>query len=372
MESYLRVNLDYIDKNINNLKALNPDKLFCAVVKANAYGMGLVTVAKSIEDIVDYFAVARLDEALALRKNHIKKPIMLLGYTPYDSVDKCIKYDIDIPVYDLSYAKKINDSIDKKLNVHIAVDTGHGRLGFRENEIDNILEIKKFNNLNVIGIFSHYSTADEDDPSFTKIQNEKFEKILSEVKTNFDFKYIHIANSAGAIKYASKCNLVRVGLSIYGIYPSLTLKDNNILYLYQSFKFISRISFVKEIDEGTPISYGRTFISDRKMKVATIPIGYADGFSRAFSNKGEVLINDKLCKILGRVCMDQLMVDVTNLEVSIDDEVLIYPDIYKEAKKIDTISYELMTSVGLRVPRVYIKNGKIINKDNYLGEIYEN
>lgn len=372
MESFLSVNLDYIDKNIENIKTLNSDKLFCAVVKANAYGLGIVTIAKSIEDKIDYFAVARFDEAIVLRKNNIKKPIMLLGYVPYEHINDCIKYNIDIPIYDLEYAKKINDNIKEKLNVHIAIDTGHGRIGFRENEIEQILKLKNLQNLNIIGIFSHFATADEDDPGFTNTQNEIFEKILGEVSSHFDFKYIHIANSAGAIKFKNLGNMVRVGVSIYGIYPSSSIKDLSLIDLYQSFELKSQVSFVKNIEKDTPISYGRTFISDKKMKVATVPIGYADGFFRSFSNLGEVKIKDKLCRVLGRVCMDQIIVDASGLDVKIGDEVTIYPDIYKEAEKIKTIAYEIMTNIGIRIPRVYIKNGKILRADNYLGEIYEN
>ena len=370
MESYLNVNLDNIDKNIENIKLLNPDKLFCAVIKANAYGLGLIPIAKSVENKIDYFAVARLDEAICLRESGIKKAIMLLGYIPYNQVSECIKYNIDFPIYDLLYAKKINDSIKAKVNIHIALDTGHGRLGFRENEIDEILKLKNLQNLNIVGIFSHFATADEDDPSFAYFQNETFHKILSKINGEFDFKYIHIENSAAAIKFESQTNMIRVGLALYGIYPSLELKNQ--IKLYQSFEFKTHISFVKTVKKGTSISYGRTYVTDKKMKIATIPIGYADGFMRAFSNTGEVLIKGKLCKVLGRVCMDQMMVDVTGLDVSIDDQVILYPNIYEEANKINTIAYELMADIGLRIPRVYIKDGKIIDVINYLGEIYEN
>ena len=370
MESYLNVNLDYIDRNIENIRALKPNKLFCAVLKANAYGLGLVPIAQSIEDKVDYFAVARLEEAICLRKSGIKKPIMLLGYIAYNEVDECIKYDVDIPIYDLSYAKKINDTINNKVNVHIAIDSGHGRLGFRENQIDDILALKNLNNLNIIGIFSHYSTADEIDLTFTKLQNERFERILTNTSKYFDFKYIHIENSAGALKIKSQSNMMRVGLALYGLYPSIDMKNK--VKLYQSFELKTHISFVKNTEKGMPISYGRTYITEKNMQIATIPIGYADGYLRAFSNVGEVLIKGKLCRVLGRVCMDQIMVDVTGLDVSIDDEVIVYSDIYEEANKINTISYELMTDIGMRIPRVYIKNGKVIDVINYLGEIYEN
>ena len=370
MESYLNVNLDYIDRNIENIRALKPNKLFCAVLKANAYGLGLVPIAQSIEDKVDYFAVARLEEAICLRKSGIKKPIILLGYIAYNEVDECIKYDVDIPIYDLSYAKKINENINNQVNVHIAIDSGHGRLGFRENQTGDILALKNLHNLNIIGIFSHYSTADELDPTFTNLQNERFQEILTKTSSEFNFKYIHIENSAGSINVKSQSNMMRVGLALYGLYPSVDMQNK--VKLYQSFELKTHISFVKNVEKGIPISYGRTYVTEKNMKIATIPIGYADGFLRSFSNLGEVLIKGKLCRILGRVCMDQIMVDVTGLDVNIDDEVIIYPDIYKEANKVNTITYELLTDIGMRIPRVYIKNGKIIDIINYLGEIYEN
>ena len=164
--------------------------------------------------------------------------------------------------------------------------------------------------------------------------------------------------------------MIRVGLALYGLYPAFDMQNK--VKLYQSFELKTHISFVKNVEKGIPVSYGRTYVTEKNMKIATIPIGYADGFLRAFSNLGEVLIKGKLCRILGRVCMDQIMVDVTGLDVNIDDEVIIYPDIYKEANKVNTITYELLTYIGMRIPRVYIKNGKIIDIINYLGEIYEN
>lgn len=372
IETYVEVDIDKIIENIKTIQSIDKDSMFCAVIKANAYGLGAVKIARQIEDYVDYFAVGRLDEALSLRKSGIKKAILLLGYVNFEEVDKCVKHDIDIPIYDLEYAEKINNYLDEKVKVHIALDTGHGRIGFRECEIDKIRELKKLENLDIISAFSHLSTADEKDISFTKLQEERFYKIIGQIKNDFDFKFIHLGNSAGAIKHRITRDMMRIGISLYGIYPSEEVKNEKILRLNQCFRFITHVSYVKKVDAGTPISYGRTFISEKPMQIATIPIGYADGYMRGFSNKGLVLIKDKLCKVLGTVCMDQLMVDVTGLNVSIDDEVIIYPDIYSEAKKIDTIAYELMTSIDMRVARIYKKNGKIISVDNYLGELYEN
>lgn len=364
LETYVEIDIDKIINNIKSMRSISNEALFCAVVKANGYGLGSTEIASKIEDFVDYFAVARVNEAIVLRRVGIKKPILILGYVGIDDVKSCIENEIDIPIYDLDYAKKINSRLDSRVNAHLALDTGHGRIGFREHEIDRIREIKSLHNINVISAFSHYSTADEKDTEFTKKQTEIFDKIISEIDNDFDFKFLHVSNSAGLIKHKITKDLVRVGISMYGIYPSDIMAFEKDIDLDQCFKFKSVISFVKDVDKGTPISYGRTFVADKEMKVATIPLGYADGYHRAFSNKGEVMIGGKLCKVLGRVCMDQMMVDVTGIDAKIGDEVLIYPDIYNEASKIDTIPYELMTSISIRVPRIYKKNGKIISVDD--------
>ena len=370
-ESYVEIDIDKIIENIQNIKRINPDSMYCAVLKANGYGLGAFKIAEQVEEYIDYIAVARLNEAISLRKAGIKKPILVLGAIYFKDVSKCIKYDIDIPIIDLEYAKKINDSIDEKVNVHLALDTGMGRIGFRDYEEDKIRELKNLENINVISAFTHFSTADEADTSYTEMQNDKFIKIINDINNAFNLEFVHIANSAAAIKHNINRDMIRVGISTYGIYPSDLLKEENNVELMQCFSFKSRVIFIKEVEAGTSISYGRTFIADKPMKIATLSIGYADGYIRAFSNIGEVLINGKLCKVVGRVCMDQMMVDVTGVDVNIDDEVIIYPDIYKEAAKIDTIPYELMTSINLRVPRIYKKSGKIISIDNYIGEIYE-
>ena len=370
-ESYVEIDIDKIIANIQNIRSINPESMYCAVLKANGYGLGAYKIAEQIEEHVDYFAVARLNEAISLREAGIKKPILILGAVYYKDVQKCIDYDIDIPLIDLEYAKEINNYIDGKINAHILLDTGMGRIGFRDFEEDQIKELKNLENINVISAFTHFSTADEADISYTEMQNDKFVKIINDINDAFDLEFVHIANSAAAIKHNIKSDMMRVGISTYGIYPSDLLKEENDVELKQCFSFKSRVIFIKEVEAGTSISYGRTFISDKPMKIATISIGYADGYIRSFSNTGEVLINGNLCKVVGRVCMDQMMVDVTVVDVSVDDEVTIYPDIYKEAAKIETIAYELMTSINLRVPRIYKKSGKIISIDNYIGEIYE-
>ncbi|MDD7306292.1 MAG: alanine racemase [Peptoniphilaceae bacterium] len=371
-DTFLLVDIDKIKYNLHKLRSLDKDAMFAGVVKANAYGLGAVTICKEIEDEVDYFAVARFDEAYELRNSGIIKPILILGYVCPNDAIKCAKLNIEIPVYDLGLAKQINEILDRKLKVHIALDTGHGRIGFRDYEIDKIKEIKNFENLEVISAFSHFSTADEEDTSYTKLQEKKFTYIIEQTKDTFNYQFTHIANDAGAIKHGITKDMIRSGISLYGIYPSDLLKIEKDIELRQAFSLISTISFVKDVKKGQYISYGRTFRADKAMKVATISIGYADGYPRSFSNKAKVKIAGKEAQILGRVCMDQMMVDVTNINAKIGDRVQIYPDIYQAANSIDTIVYELMTNINMRVPRIYMKDGEIFKKVKYIGEMNEN
>lgn len=363
-ENYLLVDLDKIYNNIKLIKEKSKDSKTCAVLKANGYGLGALEIAKYIDDQIDYIAVAQFKEAKNLRENGIEKPILILGYLPLDKYKECNKLNIDVGIYDLDYAKKINKSLDSQINCHIILDTGHTRLGFRDFEIDRIKELKKLENLNFIGAFSHFATADEKDISYTKIQYQKFNYIIDKIKDDFDLKLVHIANTAASMEYNFKSDLLRLGIGIYGIYPSDYIKEVSEIKLSQAFEFKAQISFVKNVEKGTSISYGRTFVAPKDMKVATVAVGYADGFKRSFSNIGEVLVNGKLTKVIGRVCMDQIMIDVSDIDCKIGDYITLYPDIYKEAKKINTIAYELMTSISNRVPRIYKINNKIVGDEN--------
>lgn len=369
-ETYLEINLDKLKNNIIKIKNISQGSKFCAVVKANAYGLGADVICREIEDMVDYFAVARLSEALLLRRAGLKKQILILGYVGLEDIEKCSVNNIDISIYDLGLAQEINN-LGYKVKGHLVLDTGHGRIGFREKEISDIRKLKELKNIEIISAFSHFATADEEDNSFTIKQEQIFDRIINQVKDDFDFKFVHLANSAATIRQKIFKDMNRVGISLYGLYTSDIVRDKTDIRLEKIFKFYTYVHFVKEIEAGIPISYGRTFVSDKKMKVATLAIGYADGYNRAFSNKGEVYINGKACKVLGRVCMDQMMVDVTGLDVKIGDRVEIYRDIDKDAGQIGTISYELMTNISMRVKRFYIKNSEVIERRDYLGELNE-
>ena len=370
-ETYLEVNIDKIRNNILNIRNLNDKSRFCAVVKANAYGLGADEVSKGIEDIVDYLAVARFSEAMQLRRNNIKKPILILGYVAPEDIKECAKNNIDISIYDLDLATKIND-LGYKINAHLVIDTGHGRIGFREHEINKIRKLKDLEFINIISAFSHFSTSDEEDVSFTNKQNEIFDRVIEKVKDDFNFKFVHLSNSAGVLKHQIFKTMYRVGISIYGLYPSEIVKNESNIKLEKAFNLYSFVHFIKYVEANTPISYGRTYITDKPMKIATVAIGYADGFSRAFSNKGYIFINGKYCKILGRVCMDQIMVDVTDLDdIKIGDRVELFKDIDVDAQNIGTISYELISNISMRVKRVYIKDESLVANRNYLGELNE-
>lgn len=369
-DTYVEIYLDKIIDNINKIKKVNPRVIYCAVVKADAYGLGAVIISKAIEIHVDYFAVARFSEALELRNSGIKKPILILGYVSLDNIKACHDLDIDISVYDLDQAIEIN-KIGYRVKCQLALDTGHSRLGFRDFELDKVKKLKDLNNLNFIGAFSHFSTADENDPTFMNLQVKRYKEMLDRLKGDFSFKLTHIANSAAALNYGTKQNMVRIGLSTYGLYPSDFIKSSSDVKLSKAFKIYSTVSFVKNIKANTSVSYGRTFISKTDMKLATVTIGYADGYPRAFSNCGELTIAGRKCRVLGRVCMDQVIVDVSGLNVKIGDRVEVYEEIDKEALKIDTINYELMTNLSKRVERRYFFKKNLVKDLNSLGDLYE-
>ena len=363
-ENYLLVDLDKILNNIKLIKEKSINSKICAVLKADGYGLGALEIAKYINDQIDYIAVAQFKEAKYLRDNGIDKPILILGYLPLDKYKECSSLNIDVGIYDLDYARKINESITGSINCHILLDTGHTRLGFRDFEIEKIKKLKKLEHLNFIGAFSHFATADEKDLTYTKIQYQKFTYIIEKIKDDFDLKLVHISNTAASMEYNFKSDLLRLGIGIYGIYPSDYIREISKIKLCQVFEFKAQISFIKDVRKGTSISYGRTYIAPKDIKVATVSIGYADGFKRSFSNIGEVLVNGKIAKVVGRVCMDQIMIDVSGIDCKIGDYITLYPDIYKEANKIHTIAYELMTSISNRVPRIYKANNKIIGDRN--------
>lgn len=382
------INLDAIAYNIHQIKSqISKDTEIMAVVKADAYGHGAIEVSRIlIENGVQRLAVAILDEGKQLRKSNIQVPILILGYTSLEQADEIVFYDFIQTVFSYDMAKAISDAAvrqNKTAAVHIKIDTGMGRIGLQPNQdsVYLIKEISRLPNLQIEGIFTHFSSADEKDPSFTELQFSRFTSFISQLeKEDIYIPVKHCSNSAGFIGYKNMhMDLIRPGIILYGLYPSEEVKKE-IVHLKPAMTLKSQVVFIKEVEENVPISYSRKFITRRKTKVATIPVGYADGYSRQLSNKGRVLIRGQYAPIIGNICMDQFMVDVTDIpDVGVGDEVVLMGSQGEEtigaeeiARHIGTINYEVICMVGKRIPRVYKEHEEIIKKMNYVNELDEN
>jgi len=378
---WAEVDLDAIKFNINNIKSISNEREVVAVVKADAYGHGAVDIVPTLlENGASRLAVAMISEALELRNNNINAPIMILGYTPLEYGKELIENDIEQTVYDLDYAKglsEIAESLGKKAKIHIAIDTGMGRIGFLPGEetVNIIEEIVKLKGIDVIGMFTHFATSDEVDKTYTYEQFNKLNSVISSLKERkIEIPFKHVSNS-GAIIDMPETFLegVRAGIILYGYYPSDEVEKDK-LSLKKALTLKTKVSHVKELDKDMYISYGRTFKTSRKSVIATIPVGYADGYSRLLSGKAKVIINGKAAPVVGRICMDQCMVDVTDIgEVNVGDEVILLGeyngikyDADDMAKDIGTINYEVICMLKQRIPRVYMKNGEVIKVRNYI------
>ena len=379
---YAKIDLDAIAYNMEQMKQnINPDTKVMAVIKADGYGHGAVQIAEMMErwDYIWGFAVATLDEAVVLRTEGVKKPILVLGCVFPDQYMEMLKYDIRMNIYTEEMAESISQMAareGKTAYMHIKLDTGMSRLGFGINEqsVETIKRISKMANVNMEGIFTHFAKADEIDKSFTKKQIEEFLWMTERLRENgVYFTYEHCSNSAAIIDVPeANFDIVRAGISTYGLYPSEEV-DKAIVKLKPALALKSHVAFVKEIEAGTPVSYGGMFVAEKKMKIATIPVGYADGYPRSLSNKGYVLIRGKKAPILGRVCMDQFMVDVTEIEgVSFGDKVTMIGRDGNEVLPVEVLdelsgrfNYEFVCDLGKRIPRVYVRDGKIAEQVDY-------
>lgn len=376
------VDLDAIASNIKNIRAkVDKNSGIIGIIKADAYGHGSVETAKVLLDNgADWLAVAVVDEGLNLRKNGITAPILLLGYTPELRLNDVINNGFIQTVYSYDTAKKLSEAasaLGKKAVIHIKIDTGMGRIGYRVNEesADEIVKISKLPNIDVNGMFTHFSTADEADKSYTLEQYNKFVKMndmLEERGLHIPVK--HAANSAAIMDFDNMMfNMVRPGIILYGAYPSDEVKKEN-LSLSPAMSIKTHVSYVKDVNEGDSISYGRKYTAPSKRRIATIPVGYADGFIRAYSKSGKVLVRGEYAPIVGRICMDQFMVDVTDIDgVEVNDEVVLMgkqgdKEITADfiASVLDTINYEVFCTLSKRVPRQYIQNGKIVKTIKYV------
>lgn len=367
--TWATVDLGNLKHNLSQIRLALPDKTkVMAVVKADGYGHGDIRVARVLlENGVDFLAVSNIDEALSLRNSDellgFSFEVLILGYTPLKFAKILSDNDIQQTLISLEYAKalqRICVKSDIKLRAHIKVDTGMSRLGVSDTSFEDVVAMYNLEGIEIAGIFTHLSSADGlDDGSieFTKLQQDRFDVLIKKIsKEDASIKIgkVHLQNSAGVITITNAYDYARIGLMLYGIAPmqSDRIELKPVMSLY------SEVAMVKEIDKDVAISYGRHFVADKPMKVATIPVGYADGYPRGLSKKGRVLINGKFANILGNVCMDQIIVDVTEIDVKMGDVVtLIGSDggnsihIDDVAKLVGTISYELVCLVGKRVPR---------------------
>lgn len=379
---YARIDLDAIAYNMEQMKQrIDGHTQIMAVIKTDAYGHGAVQVAQMLEkyEYIWGFAVATLDEAVVLRVEGIKKPILVLGCIFPDQYMEMLDNDIRMNVYTEEMAKEISNMArreGKTAYLHIKLDTGMGRLGFSitEESVEAITRISKLPNVRMEGVFTHFAKADEKDKTFTKKQMKEFEYMTKMLKEKgVSFSYEHCANSAAIIDVPeARFDIVRAGISTFGLYPSEEV-DKEAVHLKPALALKSHVAFVKEIEEGTPVSYGGTFIAEHKMKIATIPVGYGDGYPRALSGVGYVLIRGKKAPILGRICMDQFMVDVTDIDgVSFGDKVTLigrdgneYISVEMLGELSGRFNYEFICDLGKRIPRVYVKNGMIAEQVDY-------
>lgn len=383
---WAEINLDNLAHNIKEVKRnINKNTLIMAVVKANAYGHGAIEVSKVfLENGGDRLAVATLSEAMELRLNEIDAPILILGYTPKSQYARILKYNLIPTIYSYEFAKALSEEAIKLGivgKIHIKIDSGLGRIGFLPGDetISEIIRISKLPNIEIEGIFTHFAKADEMDKVYTRLQYNRFIDIVNKLEDKGVYIPIkHASNSAAIIDMPEyNLNMVRAGIMLYGLYPSNKVNKNNIK-LKPAMTLKAKISNIKEVSEGTGISYGQIFVTKRKSKIATIPIGYADGLTRLLTLKGEAFVNGQTVPIIGRICMDQCMLDVTDIEnVKIEDEVILFgdgktgPHIDEVANKLNTINYEILCMIGRRVPRVYTKNGEIVGIKDYLLEFYD-
>lgn len=379
---YAKIDLDAVTYNMEQMKQrVNGNTKIMAVIKSDGYGHGAVQVAEVLEkyDYIWGFAVATLDEAVVLRTEGIKKPILVLGCIFPDQYLEMLDNDIRMNVYTEEMAKEISYMArreGKTAYLHIKLDTGMARLGFAVNDesVDAIARISKLPNVNMEGVFTHFAKADETDKTFTENQISQFVMMTEKLRERgVTFPYEHCANSAAIIDVEdARFDIVRAGISTYGLYPSDEVKKDAV-HLKPVLALKSHVAFVKEIEAGTPVSYGGTFVAEKKMKIATVPVGYGDGYPRSLSGKGYVLIRGKKANILGRICMDQFMVDVTDIEgVSFGDKVTLIGRDGNESISVECLSelsgrfnYEFICALGKRIPRVYVKNGKIAEQVDY-------
>lgn len=362
--TFAEINLTNVRKNLLSCMRLIPDGVRpVGIVKANAYGHGAVRVSGIIHDLVDAFAVATVDEAIELKTCGFETPIYLLGYAHPSSYRTLIENDIIPAIYkeeDAAAFSEVARSMGRVAKINIKVDTGMGRIGlpYTKAGSDTVCRIAKLEGLELYGLFMHFATADSADKSFANLQFDRFNGFIDACAAGgVSFTRITCANSAAVLEmpYTAKTEM-RVGIALYGYLPSNEVVTDTKLSPALSWK--SHIVHIKEIAAGDSIGYGRTYIADSPRRIATIPVGYADGYPRALSNRGRVKIGQSWAPVVGRVCMDMFMVDVTGIDAHDGDEVILLGEDFDAddiAELCGTISYEILCGISSRVPRVYVK-----------------
>lgn len=386
MTSYSRVradiNLDAFSHNLNEIeRVIDPNTKVIAVIKTDGYGHGAIPLAHMMESRDDIwgYAVATVEEGMALRRAGMKKSILILGYTFPEQFPEIVSHDLTPAVFSYDTAELFSEEAcrqGKNLKIHIKLDTGMSRIGFQicQDNADEIAQIAELPNIVIEGIFTHFAKADETDKDFTKMQAESYQRMIQWLKDReIEIPIRHISNSAGIVDLPEyNLNLVRAGIILYGLWPSDEVcKENIDLRPLLSLK--SHLVHVKTLEAGRSISYGGTFRTDTEKRIATVPVGYGDGYPRSLSNKGYVLIRGKRAPICGRVCMDQFMVDVTDIpEAKPGDEVTLIGTDGTDQITMEELgelsgrfNYEFACDLGKRIPRVYYRDGKIVGEWNY-------
>ena len=364
------IDLNALHQNVDAIRHYLPRSVkIMGLVKANAYGHGLVDIAQALVRYgIDYLGVGFVEEGITLRERGVMCPILVLGGVLGHQLEDFFHYDLEITISSLEIAHHIEEEAKRrggfKARVHLKIDTGMERIGVRaERAVAFVEQVKLLPHLDIVGIYSHFAASDEEDKAFTHEQLRRFCSVIDQLRQKYiTVPLVHIANSGGILDVPdSYFSMVRPGIILYGVYPSKKTSESIAITPVLSLK--SNVVFVKEVDAGTSISYGRTYMTKTKTRIVTVPIGYGDGYSRRLTNQGEVLIHGKRFPVVGTVCMDQLMVDVgLNTSVHVGDDVVLIGNNGNEsitawdiADTVGTIPYEVFTGITARVPRIYIQ-----------------
>ena len=383
--TWAEINTDALIHNFKEIRRItDKNAMIMAIVKADAYGHGVLEITKTLIGCgANYLGVACADEGMQLRRAGVTLPILILGASQDSELEDIINYSLMPSVFTYDFALKLSktaEKLQKSAKIHIKIDTGMSRIGFVSDIDDDalsdeIIKISSLPNIEIEGIFSHFSTSDEADTEYTNLQFERFLTVCNILEEkNLHIPIRHIANSAAIMEHPhTHLEMVRAGVILYGLYPSDEV-DRTKINLIPVMTVKSSITMIKELPQNRGVSYGKTYITNHPMRIATIPIGYADGYTRLLSDKARMIVNNIPVPVIGRICMDQCMIDVTNVNtINTGDEVIVFgaDTVTAEilANLIGTINYEIVCMISKRVPRIYLKDGKAVKTLNYLNKL---